>query len=225
MPTTLDERPPTDAPETPDAARAAAVESEWDAADRQMTPAQRRRIRNWVIATSSVIVLMIGFTAVNVPLFNLLCRVVGYDQNPNAAADQLGTEGIGREIEVIYMANIIGSLPVSFRPDKRVQRTHIGETTLNDYHFVNLTDRKIYFRPVHSIRPVEAAKEFHLSECFCFDDQVLLPRQEISLPVVFKLGGDIPATTNHVTLNYTLFELTESEFKAGQTTFNKEASH
>ncbi|MCB2153681.1 cytochrome c oxidase assembly protein [bacterium] len=158
---------------------------------------------------------MFGFAFANIPLFGLVCEKLGFSQNPNSAAVGMEEGTSDRDVQVLFMGNVMGTLPVTFRPDSRTMKVQLGEQSLNDYYFTNMADRTVYFRPVHSIRPTEAAVKFSLSKCFCFDDQKLEPRQRVSLPVVFKLSTELPEDVDTVTLNYTLFEIDEKDYNPG----------
>jgi cytochrome c oxidase assembly protein subunit 11 len=68
-----------------------------------------------------------------------------------------------------------------------------------------MSDDSVYFRAVHSIVPMAAAKEFQLIQCFCFEDQTLGPRETRELPVYFALSPRFPTDVNEIVLNYTLF--------------------
>lgn len=154
---------------------------------------------------------MFAFAFANAPLFDMLCSAIGIQQNPSA--ETVAVDGEARPVEVRFMGGVHGNLPISFGPVNRLQRTTLGTQTINDYKFVNLTDRTLYFRPVHSVTPTRRASEcFKLFECFCFDDQTIRPNQTLTLPVVYTIGTDLPADIDSVTLNYTLFELTEKDY-------------
>ncbi|MEO6680764.1 MAG: cytochrome c oxidase assembly protein, partial [Pseudomonas sp.] len=49
---------------------------------------------------------------------------------------------------------------------------------------------------------------FHKTECFCFTQQVLQPGQRIEMPVRFIVDRDMPKDVKHLTLSYTLFDIT-----------------
>ncbi|MGH8334750.1 MAG: cytochrome c oxidase assembly protein, partial [Pseudomonas sp.] len=46
------------------------------------------------------------------------------------------------------------------------------------------------------------------TECFCFTQQVLQPGQRIEMPVRFIVDRDMPKDVKHLTLSYTLFDIT-----------------
>ncbi|NNG63331.1 cytochrome c oxidase assembly protein, partial [Pseudomonas fragi] len=61
---------------------------------------------------------------------------------------------------------------------------------------------------VPSISPAEAAQYFHKTECFCFTQQVLQPGQSLEMPMRFIVDRDMPKDVKHLTLAYTLFDIT-----------------
>ena len=59
--------------------------------------------------------------------------------------------------------------------------------------------------------PSKAAAFFHKTECFCFTQQVLQPGERIEMPVRFIVDRDLPADVRHLTLAYTLFDITSRQ--------------
>jgi len=119
--------------------------------------ARRAKANRHLAILATVGLLMFGFAFANVPLFNMLCEKLGISQNPNNQALADSTEISDRQVEVTFLSNVMGALPVTFSADNSLQRVRLGEQTINDYTFVNLTDRPIFFRPVHSVKPTDAA--------------------------------------------------------------------
>ncbi len=184
------------------------AEAEWTAAE---AGEKSRANRKTLVVLLAVGIGMFGFAFANVPLFGLLCKAVGIELNPNREGVETG--GPGRSIEVVFMGSVHGNLPISLAPVERIQKVVTGAQSINDYKFVNMKAEPVYFRPVHSVTPTRrAADHFELHECFCFDDQKLEPSQSIALPVVYTIGTDLPEDIGTVTLNYTLFELTEKDY-------------
>lgn len=161
-----------------------------------------------------IIVLMFGFTFAQVPLFRLVCQRLGFGLSPNYE----GTEGgNGREVTVLFTGVVAGKLPVYFRAKHSLVTTKVGERFNNEYHFVNMSDDSVFFRPVHSILPEEAAKRYTMLKCFCFDDQALGPHEEKTFPVISLLSSDLDPGVEQITLNYTLFQKTREEMEKGRT--------
>lgn len=159
------------------------------------------------MALGGVGVLMFGFAFANVPAFKLFCSRLGFGLSPNNTQAGTTVKGVAanREVEVLFMGIVAGGAPIGFEPVEATKDVHLGQQARNSYRFVNLSNDTIRFRPVHSILPEAAATRFSLKKCFCFDDQTLLPRQEVELPVVFSIAPDLDSSVSQVTLNYTLF--------------------
>jgi cytochrome c oxidase assembly protein subunit 11 len=71
---------------------------------------------------------------------------------------------------------------------------------------------------IPSVAPSKAAAFFHKTECFCFTQQVLQPGERIEMPVRFIVDRDLPADVHHLTLAYTLFDVTARKPPVAQTT-------
>lgn len=175
-----------------------------------------RRIPNGIFALglATVVGAMFFFAYANVPLFKLFCERFGIGGSGKAAVQ--GTAGpaaissatgpiLSRDIRVKFMGVSGTGLPVRFGPSAPSVHVVPGRPVHVRYTFMNMSDDSVYFRAVHSIAPVEAAREFQLLECFCFEDQALGPRETRVLPVYFALSPRTPASVNEVQLNYTLF--------------------
>ncbi len=177
------------------------------------------------IGIGVLVLLMFTFAYANVPLFQLFCARFGLSGSGKAAlkGEALapggpGTRGgivtpmssttgdiLGREIRVKFMGVAGTGLPVRFGPSTPALAIHPGKPVRLTYRFTNMSDDSVYFRAVHSIVPVEAAREFQLIQCFCFEDQALAPRETRDLPVYFALSPRFPPDVNEIILNYSLF--------------------
>jgi len=177
-----------------------------------------RRIPNGLFALglAAVVGAMFFFAYANVPLFKLFCERFGIGGSGKAAVQGPAGPGpaaissatgpiLSRDIRVKFMGVSGTGLPVRFGPSSPSVHVVPGRPVMVRYTFTNMGDDSVYFRAVHSIAPVEAAREFQLLECFCFEDQALGPRETRVLPVYFALSPRTPASVNEVQLNYTLF--------------------
>jgi cytochrome c oxidase assembly protein subunit 11 len=158
-----------------------------------------------LLVFSSVVFAMSAFAYVNVPLFKMYCQKVGIAISPNAksSAAQNPTD---REVTILFTGVVAGNMPMAFKADRAFETIHLGESSKTQYHFVNLSDDTIYFRPVHSVLPEKAAAKLTLTKCFCFDDQTILPHQSYSMPVVFSFASDLSPEIERITFHYTLFK-------------------
>lgn len=153
-------------------------------------------------------ILMFAFAFANVPAFKMFCRKLGFGLSPNNTEAKVSgaADKSGREVEVIFMGVVAGGAPIVFEGVEATKEVRLGQQAETAYRFVNLSKDTIRFRPVHSILPEGAATRFSLKKCFCFDDQTLLPEQEVTMPVVFSIAADLDSNVERVTLNYTLFQ-------------------
>ena len=177
------------------------------------------------IGIGAFVLLMFAFAYANVPLFQLFCERFGLSGSGKAAfkggasvpghpwarggivSPMSSTTGdiLGREIRVKFMGVAGSGLPVRFGPSTPALSIHPGKPVRLSYNFTNMSDDSVYFRAVHSIVPIEAAKEFQLIQCFCFEDQTLGPRETRDLPVYFALSPRFPLGVDEIILNYSLF--------------------
>lgn len=178
-----------------------------------------KRNRKLLITLVLVVVGMFGFAFANIPLFTLVCQQLGFAQDPGKGGkgeSAAATAGqIGREMEVRFTGNVYGQLPMEFRPIKSIQTIRLGEQAVNDYVFINMSKKPVYFRPIHSVRPTEAAKEdrYELAECFCYNEMMMHPEQELTLPVVYKFYPDLDDSVKSITMSYTLFPITKEDYE------------
>ena len=168
----------------------------------QSNPKKRNR-RLAIFLLTPIALFMFGFAFAQVPLFAMFCQKIGFAISP--LADVQEASG-GREVKVLYTGVVAGKLPVYFKAKHSIQKVRVGAKFENEYKFVNMSDDTVYFRPVHSILPEDAAKKFTMTKCFCFDDQTMLPHEEKSFPVISILSADLNPDVEQVTLHYTLFE-------------------
>ena len=117
---------------------------------------------------------------------------------------------------MLFTGVVAGDLPVYFKPKYSIEKVKVGQKFENEYKFVNMSSDTVYFRPVHSILPEDAAKKFTMTKCFCFDDQTLAPHEEKTFPVISILSADLNPEVEQVTLHYTLFEKDKSEMEANR---------
>jgi cytochrome c oxidase assembly protein subunit 11 len=179
-----------------------------------------RRVRGktlTVIALASVIVGMFGLTAAAVPLYRLFCQVTGYGgttQRAQTAPDR----NLDQTITVRFNADVDPDLPWSFAPEQRQVEVGIGEQSLAFYRAINRSQQPIVGQATYNVTPFKAGPYFSKIACFCFDEQVLQPGEEIDMPVSFYVDPEILSDPNTqdvhtITLSYTFF-LVEDETKA-----------
>jgi cytochrome c oxidase assembly protein subunit 11 len=173
-----------------------------------------------VVVSASVVVGMLGLTAAAVPLYQLFCQVTGYGGTTQRAEAAPGGE-FEQTITVRFNADIDPDLPWSFQPEQRQIEVRVGEQNLAFYGARNRSDHPIVGQATYNVTPFKAAPYFSKIACFCFDEQVLQPGEEVDMPVSFYVDPGIlsdPDTQDvrTITLSYTFF-LLEDESEALET--------
>jgi cytochrome c oxidase assembly protein subunit 11 len=148
-----------------------------------------------------------------VPLYQLFCQVTGYGgttQRAEAASDTV----LDRTITVRFDSNVAGSLPWSFRPERRTMTLRIGETGQLAYHARNLGADPTVGTSTFNVSPPAAGIYFNKIECFCFTEQPLAPGEDVEMPVVFFVDPAIVEDKNargigEITLSYTFYPVAD----------------
>ncbi len=152
---------------------------------------------------------MIGVTFASAELYDLFCRVTGYDgttQRVTQASDKV----LDRKITVRFDANVAPGLGWDFQPVQRSVEIKIGQTAQIGYRAQNILPTASHGKATFNVTPQLAGSYFNKLECFCFTDTELKPGQSLDMPVVFFVDPEIvnePDLKNidTITLSYTFF--------------------
>jgi cytochrome c oxidase assembly protein subunit 11 len=168
--------------------------------------------RRLVIRLSLVVVAMFGFGFALVPIYDVMCQAFGIN-GKTAGAYQAGEQAVdaSRQVRVQFLATNAADMVWEFRPMADEVAVHPGDSTQILFVAHNPTDRPMTAQAIPSVAPSKAAAYFHKTECFCFTQQVLQPGERIEMPVRFIVDRDLPADVRHLTLAYTLFDITASK--------------
>ena len=117
----------------------------------------------------------------------------------------------GRLVRVRFDATVGDVMPWSFVPTQRDVRVVPGETSLAFFTAKNNSDKPITGVATYNVFPAQAGVYFNKIQCFCFEEQRLLPGEEVDMPVFFFIDPDYvddPALTNcnNIVLSYTFFQ-------------------
>jgi cytochrome c oxidase assembly protein subunit 11 len=175
-----------------------------------------RRNRALLIILVTLAVGMGGFGFALTRAYTLLCQATGSEVRPNdpsiASAAEAPTE---REIEVYFERKIFDQMPVRFYPDVEYQKVKVGTDVTNVYHFQNLSNRTLHFRPIHQIDPPVAAKAFGMKLCFCFNDQTIGPGETKDFTVQYRFAPTLHENVSMVRLCYSLHEIDDASAERG----------
>ena len=162
---------------------------------------------------SGVAVVMFAFVfVVMVPLYNVLCDVLGINGKTAGSAYTAVPVMIdeSREVTVQFVAIKNNEMPWGFSPDKIIMRVHPGAANGTIFRATNPTTAPMVAQAIPSISPSRAAPYFHKTECFCFEQQGLAGMAAADMPLQFIVDQDLPRDIHTITLSYTLFDVTDS---------------
>ena len=165
--------------------------------------------RTTLIACIGTAVGMMGAAYASVPLYNLFCRVTGYDGTPivrSTAADGV----LDRKVSISFDTNVASGIDWSFRPEARQVDIRIGETQTVFFRVRNEGRKPSKGIAAYNVQPGQAGAYFVKMKCFCFEEQTLAPGETIDFPVVFYIDPGLAQDRNldglsSITLSYTYF--------------------
>lgn len=166
-------------------------------------------LRRTALICSAVVVGMTGLSFAAVPLYDLFCRVTGFDGRPIT-----GTSGSGRildrTIAVRFDANVAPALGWRFEAERTEIKARIGETQTVFYKITNTSSRAVTGIASYNVQPAQAAGHFVKIQCFCFTETTLQPGESLEAPVVFYIDPEIEQNRDlpnlkSITLSYTYF--------------------
>ncbi|MBF96869.1 MAG: Cytochrome c oxidase assembly protein CtaG [Alphaproteobacteria bacterium MarineAlpha9_Bin4] len=145
----------------------------------------------------------------SVPLYNLFCKVTGYGgttQESSSPSEII----LDQKIKVRFNADRERNLGVYFQPEKRSIITKLGKTNSVEYKVSNKTKKAIQAIASYNVTPQKAGIYFNKLDCFCYEENTILPGETISLPVTFFISPDLYKDPNtkeikSITLSYTFF--------------------
>jgi len=156
-----------------------------------------------------LVLAMVGLAFASVPLYRLFCQVTGIGGTTQRAAQAPGPVA-GKEMAIRFDANTASALPWRFGPEKPREIVTIGEREMAFYTARNLSARPVKGTATFNVTPVQAGKYFSKIQCFCFNEQILQPGEEVRMPVVFFVDPAIlrdpdAKGISEITLSYTFY--------------------
>lgn len=117
----------------------------------------------------------------------------------------------GRLITVRFDSTVGDVLPWTFTPVQLDVKVVPGETALSFFRVSNLSDKPITGVATYNVHPPKAGLYFSKIQCFCFEEQRLLPGETVDMPVFFFIDPEFledPQLTHvhNITLSYTFFQ-------------------
>lgn len=160
---------------------------------------------------------MFGFGYALVPLYPVVCVALGINQTGVDEA-KANTQVDATRSVVVELDTNVHNMPWKFRPLVSHVSVHPGAVVQVMFEVVNTLDVPVTGQAIPSYGPPLAAEYFHKLECFCFNKQVLKPRERRQMPVVFVVDPALPRDISTITLSYTFFEVEGNRPVASRTT-------
>ena len=175
--------------------------------------AQQSNINKTVGRLCLMVLGMVGFVIALVPLYDLFCEITGLNGKtggPYTFDEAKAAPDTSRLIRVNFLTNTNEGMVWKFWPEKGAVRVNPGAANTVSFFVKNTTDKVMVGQAIPSVVPGSAAEFFHKTECFCFEQQVLQPGEEMEMPMRFIVGHELPKNISSINLSYALFDVTDS---------------
>ena len=171
-----------------------------------------------LVVLLGVVAGMGGLAFASVPLYRMFCAATGYGGTPKIGGVSPGA--VDQNITIRFNADTNPGLPWKFRPAQNEVRVALGEDKLAIYTARNQAQTTVTGVALYNVTPEKAAKYFHKTACFCFNEQSLTAGQEMDFPVSFWVDPAIATDPNtadvrEITLSYTFFRALDDAAKSG----------
>lgn len=164
-----------------------------------------------VIVLLMLALAMFGFGFVLIPVYDVVCEIVGINGKvvKSADADIAYSIDNSREITVEFVTTLNNADSMAFSADTARLRVRPGEYRTVDFQGTNKTDREMVVRTMPSISPGMAARYLKQTECFCFTEQTLRPGESRKFSLRFAISPELPERYTIMTLALSIFDITE----------------
>lgn len=185
---------------------------------------REEKSRKMLYYLTGLVFAMVGCTYAAVPLYRRFCQATGYGgtvQRRETVEEKIlrhtqdGTV-TKREIVVQFNADVSDGMNWKFIPTQREVRVKPGESALAFYTAENCSSTPITGMSTYNVTPMKAAVYFNKIQCFCFEEQRLLPGEQIDMPVFFYIDPEFETDPrmdgiDNIILSYTFFKIAEDK--------------
>ncbi|KAL3650661.1 Cytochrome c oxidase assembly protein cox11, mitochondrial [Castilleja foliolosa] len=181
-----------------------------------------KKSQKMLLYLTGLVFAMVGCSYAAVPLYRRFCQATGYGgtvQRRESVEEKIArhtNDGTvtSREIIVQFNADVADGMPWKFIPTQREVRVKPGESALAFYTAENKSSTPITGVSTYNVTPMKAAVYFNKIQCFCFEEQRLLPGEQIDMPVFFYIDPEFETDPkmdgiNNLILSYTFFKVSE----------------
>ncbi|KAL3838731.1 hypothetical protein ACJIZ3_023322 [Penstemon smallii] len=188
------------------------------------TTATEKKSKKMLLYLTGLVFAMVGCSYAAVPLYRRFCQATGYGgtvQRRESVEEKIArhaTDGTvtSREIVVQFNADVADGMQWKFVPTQREVRVKPGESALAFYTAENKSSAPITGVSTYNVTPMKAAVYFNKIQCFCFEEQRLLPGEQIDMPVFFYIDPEFETDPrmdgiNNLILSYTFFKVSDDK--------------
>ena len=170
----------------------------------------KKEAKKTLIKLVIAVPLMFAFGFALVPLYDVFCEVTGINGKvfQSEYSEELVTDD-GRTIAIQFISTNNENMPWTFKPSEQVMKIKTGKYHAATFYVKNTTNKKMTAQAVPSVAPSNAAAHLKKLECFCFEQQELLPGEETLLPVKLLVSNELPSNIKNIILSYTIFDITD----------------
>lgn len=143
------------------------------------------RNRDVVMYSTAGVLVALAASYAAVPLYRIYCQSTG--KGGKAVVDSESGEKVAsmktirdRKVKVRFEADTSSQIAWDFKPTVREIVVSPGETALAFYTATNPTTRPVTGISTYSVMPYEAGLYLNKIQCFCFEEQRLNPKEEVS---------------------------------------------
>lgn len=180
----------------------------------------KQRNQKMALYGSGLAILTLGVCYASVPLYKVFCAQTGFGGTTKRAPEDtralLQPADTSRVIRVTFDGTVADTMPWSFVPAQRDVRVVPGESALAFYVTTNNAKFPITGVATYNVQPPQAGPYFVKIQCFCFDEQRLMPGEEVDMPVLFVIDPKFledPSLkrVSNITLSYNFFRTDDDE--------------
>ncbi|XP_009780090.1 cytochrome c oxidase assembly protein COX11, mitochondrial isoform X1 [Nicotiana sylvestris] len=185
--------------------------------------ATEKKSKKMLFYLTGLVFAMVGASYAAVPLYRRFCQATGYGgtvQRRESVEEKIARHAkdgraTSREIAVQFNADVADGMPWKFIPTQREVRVKPGESALAFYTAENRSSTPITGVSTYNVTPMKAAVYFNKIQCFCFEEQKLLPGEQIDMPVFFYIDPEFETDPkmdgiNNIILSYTFFKVSDN---------------
>jgi len=164
-----------------------------------------------------IVLGMVALTASSVKLYELYCRMTGF--GGQAFVSEKNTDIVlNREVKVRFNTDTNQNLAWDFKADQGALNLKLGQEAAISYSAVNQGNEATAGTAIYNVDPPAAGKYFHKTQCFCFNYQLIGPKETAHFPVVFYVDPELDKDPElkdlkTITLSYSFFKADSPELE------------